>query len=124
MIAGVGLPVNLELEAVTMGFAFKTNFILPENASDFYTILSDPFYVRHHPITSFKRSVEDEHGNQNGFDTDQNETFERHQVRAQVMESGTEAHFNSDDYESSEFGSKFASTRWLVYKGLAEIAEK
>lgn len=122
MITGIGVPVNLELEAVTVGAAFKSNFILPQNVSDFYALLSDPFHENSHLVSTFKRSIQDVDSDENGFDAEQNETFERHQVRAQVVESGTEPQFDYDDDKIS--GNKFASTRWLVYKGLAEIAER
>lgn len=126
MITGIGLPVNLEQEAVTMGFAFKSSFVLPMNASDFWAVLSQPFDVHGTPITSFKRSIDDNDGDVNGFDSEENEKFERHQVRAEVVDSGTDANDSDadNDDDKSNLGNKFASTRWLVYKGLAEIAER
>lgn len=125
MITSVGLPINLEMEAVTMGFAFKSNFILPMNGSDFWAILSQPFDVHSTPITSFKRSIEDNDGDEIGFDNEENEKFERHQVKAEVVvESGTDRNDNDFDDDISDLDNKFASTRWLVYKGFAEIAER
>lgn len=128
MIAGVGLPVNLELEAVTMGVVFKSGFILPMNSSDFWAILSQPFEPTSHPITVFnKRSTGEIDGDENGFDYDENEKFERHEVRAEVVENGVDGNENDvsdEDEDVSDLGNKYASTRWLVYKGLAEIAEQ
>lgn len=121
MIAGVGLPVNLELEAVTMGFAFKSNFVLPMNASDFWAVFSDPFDATSHPITVFQRSI-DESNESMGFDNEQNEKYEKHHVKAEIVESGTES--NLDNFDDSDQTNGLASTRWIVYKGLAEIAEK
>lgn len=121
MIAGVGLPVNLELEAVTMGFAFKSSFVLPMNASDFWAVFSEPFDATSHPITVFQRSI-DEIDESTGFDNEQNEKYERHHVKAEIMESGIESNF--DSVENLDQSNGLASTRWIVYKGLAEIAEK
>lgn len=121
MIAGVGLPVNLELEAVTMGFAFKSSFVLPMNASDFWAVFSEPFDATSHPITVFQRSI-DETDESTGFDNEQNEKYERHHVKAEIMESAIGSNFNS--VENSDQSNGLASTRWIVYKGLAEIAEK
>lgn len=119
IIAAVGLPVNLELEAVTIGFSFKCNYILPSNASDYWGVLSDPFDVTSHPI--HRRSVkESEETASSGYDYQQHEKFERHSVDAGVVESGT----IKNHIENKEPVNDFASTRWLVYKGLAEIAEK
>ncbi|XP_031621776.1 uncharacterized protein LOC116339848 [Contarinia nasturtii] len=122
IIAGVGLPVDLELEAVTMGFVFKSGFILPMNATDFWAVFSDPFDVSTHPITTFnKRSIHEniDDSASTGYDSEQHEQYERHQIEAEVVESGTE----SNSIDSSDDINNYASTRWLVYKGLAEIAE-
>lgn len=122
MIAGVGLPVEgLELEAVTMGFVFKSGFVLPMNASDFWAVFSEPFSPTSHPITVFERSI-DENDESNGFDHEQREKYERHHVKAEIVESGTEQNVNS--FDESDQSDTLSSTRWLVYKGLAEIAEK
>lgn len=102
-----------------MGFVFKSGFILPMNSSDFWAILAEPFNLQTHPITNFnKRSINENDAIVNGFDSQQNEKFERYQVKAEIVESGTEEDDNSD------FGKNVASTRWLLYKGLSEIAER
>ncbi|XP_055300283.1 uncharacterized protein LOC129567437 [Sitodiplosis mosellana] len=124
MIAGVGLPVELNLESVTMGFVFKSGFVLPMNGSDFWAVLSDPFSSTSHPITVFERSIDESDDESKGFDNEQNEKYERHHVNAEIVESGTEtteSHF--DSVEDADETNRLASTRWLVYKGLAEIAE-
>lgn len=110
--------MNLELEAVTIGFAFKSGFFLPMNASNFWNMFAEPFDIHTHPID--KRSIGE--SDENGYDSVQNEKFERHQAEAEVIETGTEGNFNENDMP--DLADDFASTRWLVYKGLAEIAEK
>lgn len=106
-----------------MGFVFKSGFVLPMNATDFWDVLRDPFDVTTHPITTFdKRSIHDNSDSSvaTGYDNEQHEKYERHQIEAEVVESGTE----SNNVEYSDDDNNYASTRWLVYKGLAEIAEK
>lgn len=104
-----------------MGFVFKSGFVLPMNASDFWAYSSNPFSETSHPITVFQRSIVDSDATK-GFDEEQMEKYEKYQVKADIVESGTEA--NIDSAENSDQIDHLASTRWLVYKGLAEIAEQ
>lgn len=126
MITGIGIPVELDLETVTIGFAFKSSFILPMNASDFWAIVSQPFNPTSHPITVFERSINDHDDDElKGFDNEQNEQFEKHYVEAEIVENGTEkVESDFDSVADSDQTNNLASMRWLVYKGLAEIAEK
>lgn len=102
-----------------MGLAFKANFFLPMNATDFFQPFSEPLeFIGTQPID--KRSIAD--SDENGYDSEQNEKFERHLADAEVVESGTEG--NSEYIDNSDVDSDFASTRWLLYKGLAEVAER
>lgn len=118
LITGVGLPVNLELEAVTIGFVFKYDFWLPQNASDFLQLLSDPFEPQTHTLN--KRSVSNSEETY-GFDDEQQEKFEKHLSDADVVESGT---VMDDITNDGGINNNLATTRWLVYKALAEISEK
>lgn len=94
------------------------------NASDFWAIVSHPFSPTSHPITVFERSI-NEHDDDNtvkGFD---NEKFEKYYVEAEIVENGTEkVEPDFDSATESDQSNNLASMRWLVYKGLAEIAEK
>lgn len=155
IISGIGIPVDLDLESVTIGYVFKAEFFLPENASNFLNILADPFDVTTRPITGKRRrrrSIEeidvptevpsnalDEY---RGFDSVQNEKFEKHQVQAEMVESGTEPSDNDDDTSDDEVwfqGDQYnrandpmalkhpqnlATSRWTIYKGMAALAER
>lgn len=141
--------MDLELESVTIGYVFKAEFFLPENASNFLNPLSDPFDVSTQPITGFfnrrKRMIElpkptEDPINAVGYDNVQNEKFERHQVEAEIIESGTEPVLNelSDEelwFRDEEFDrsndpmrplapQNLGTSRWTVYKGLAALAER
>lgn len=119
------MPVDLDLETVTMGFVFKSGFVLPMNVSDFSAIFSDPFDPTTHPITNFfKRSVDEIDDSVIGFDSEQNEKYERHLAEAEVVESSTENEEDFSNVASSDEANNFDTIRWLVYQGLAEVADK
>lgn len=137
---------------------FKAEFFLPENASNYLNILADPFDLTTRPITGRRRrrrSIEeieaptekpknavDEY---HGYDVEQNEKYERHQVEAEIVESGTEPSdddddnnqmsdeelwFQDDHYDKSndpmalKHPQNLATSRWTVYKGIAALAER
>lgn len=124
IIAGIGIPVELELESVTMGWVFKSQFYLPMNATDFTSFFGDPFDVTPHPISTFfdgrKRSVRG--SDKEGFDSEQNERYEKHEVDVDVVESDIESNANEENENLEE--PNLATVRWTVYKGLAALAEK
>lgn len=64
IITGVGIPVELGFEAVTIGYVFKCEFFLPENATNFIPPVFDPFDITTRPISGFfvrrKRKVLEE----------------------------------------------------------------
>lgn len=102
MITGVGIPVDLDLETVTMGFVFKVGFVLPKNASELTHSFDDPFDVNTHQLAPPKRrSVDGDYAaNESGGNDVDNE--------------------NLDDSASN----RLATMRWNVYKGLAKYAER
>lgn len=139
---------------MTIGYVFKAEFFLPENASNYLNILADPYDISTRPITGKKRrrrrsiekptksaeNVADEH---KGFDIEQNERFEKHNVDVEVIESGTNAPNQYDDEyadEKSWFAEEhfdrskdplalkgpqnLGTTRWTIYKGMAAMAER
>lgn len=140
---------------MTIGYVFKAEFFLPENASVYINGLSDPFDVSTQPITGAKRrrSIDGDSSEfttevpvnsldeSSGFDKEQNERYEIHQSKVEVVESGTEA-TDSDDYDEERswfeddhfdksnipFAIKgpqnLGTTRWTIYKGMAAIAER
>lgn len=103
----IGIPVDLEIESVTIGWVQKSEYFLPENASNYLDFLSDPFDLTTRPIDGFyvRRKRDDlleepkptenpvklfENEAESGFDNEQNEQYEKHVVEAEVVESGTE----------------------------------
>ncbi|XP_031621805.1 uncharacterized protein LOC116339870 [Contarinia nasturtii] len=153
IISGIGIPVDLELESVTIGYVFKAEFFLPENASNYLNILSDPYDLTTRPITGAKRrkrfveetvtteATENTLHEYKGYDNEKNERFEKYKVVAEVVESGTEA-LNESDADSDERSwfeeehfdrskdplalkrpQNLGTTRWTIYKGIAAIAE-
>lgn len=119
MICSIGVPVNLELESVTIGYALKSSFYLPSNTSVFWSF-AEPFNVSTSPNFIVGRS---EHEIENGaskYDDEQQERFERSQSEANVIENGT----IRNNMVNSNIGNNFGTTRWLVYKGLARVADK
>lgn len=50
---GIGIPVDLELESVTIGWVFKAEYFLPENASNYLNFIADPFDLTTRPIGTF-----------------------------------------------------------------------
>lgn len=140
IITGIGIPVDLDLETVTSGVVFKSSFFLPMNATDFTEPFEHPFDVETHPIDTFfngrKRSA-DAHRYQrferdindntvNGFDTDLNEKFERHEVQVDIVDSGTEPRSDETNEKPSDSGDEtnLATVRWTAYKGLEIWAER
>lgn len=114
MICSLGVPVNLELESITIGYSLKSSFYLPSNTSNFWSF-SDPFNVLTSPNYVVGRS---ERGS--GYDVEQQERFERNMAEMDVVDSGT----IRNDVQNSNMGNHFGTTRWLVYKGLAGVADK
>lgn len=143
---------------MTIGYVFKAEFFLPENASNYLDFLADPFDLTTRPITGFfdrkKRTIEEpkptemptnaiDASNSAGYDSEQNEKYEKHEVEAVVVESGTEADANDvnqmseADYWNQEDRAEWlkdpmrpkgpqnlATSRWTVYKGFAALAER
>lgn len=137
---------------MTIGYVFKAEFFLPENASNYLNFFADPFDPTPRPITGRRRrsielptnAVEEYHG----YDKEQNEKYERHQVEAEIVESGTELSEDGyDDYDGSRVSDEelwfqddqydkssdpmalkhpqnLATSRWTVYKGMAALAER
>lgn len=135
---------------MTIGYVFKAEFYLPENASNYLNIFADPFDITTRPLTGRRRrSIEaptelpanavDEY---HGYDSERNEKYERHQVDAEIVESGTEPTdandemsdeelwFKDDSYDKShdpmalKQPQNLATSRWTVYKGIAALAER
>lgn len=115
-ITGIGIPVDLEIESVTIGWVNKVEYFLPENTSNYLNFLSDPFDLTTrlaYACCRKKRQTDDDNNEptekpnlnneendiSDGFDKERNEKFERHRVDAEVIERGNE---NDSDDEMTE----------------------
>lgn len=115
---------------MTIGYVFKAEFFLPENASNFLSFLNDPFDLTTRPIDGFYvRKRRDEDGKKGeyyvleepkptenpakisensikGYDSEANEKFERHEIEAEVVQNETEKsdsdHGDEMEHEMSE----------------------
>lgn len=109
---GLGLPVDLETESVTIGISIQTQFSTPTNLSKLWSHLADPFDVLHR--SSAKRSIEKDHIRNLSDDYDeQMNSFQKY---------ATESNFL--DHTDSRKTNSLASMRWTIYKAFAEIAER
>lgn len=157
MITGIGIPVDLELESVTVGWVQKSEFFLPENATNYLSFLYDPFDLTTRPIGQFyvrkKRGdlLEEPEPTENpakvssksekGFDSEQNEKYEKHQVEAEVVDGGDEVDNHENelteaDYWNQEDGAEWfrkvhpnqpkniAIARWAIYKSMAILVQR
>lgn len=112
--------MDLEIESVTIGWVNKSEFFLPENATNFLSFLNDPFDLTTRPIDGFyvrKKREEDEEpkileepkptenpvkiskDTVEGFDSEANEKFERHEVEAEIVENEIEDSESDSDHE-------------------------
>lgn len=84
-MVGVGLPVDLDVESLTVGYAFKAEYFLPFNASELYEGIAEPFLP--HPIQAEgrrKREVIEP----NQYPNEKN--LERYSVEAKVIQEESE----------------------------------
>lgn len=164
--------MDLEIESVTIGWVNKSEFFLPENASNFLSFLNDPFDLTTRPIDGFyvrkKRDEEEEEESKmleepkptenpakiskntvEGFDSDANEKFEKHEVEAKIVENEIEdSESDSDHEDETEDGmseadywnqedhaewlqnvhpkqpKNLALARWGIYKSIALLSQR
>lgn len=152
IISGIGIPVDLELESVTIGYVFKAEFFLPSNASSFDNFFSDPFDLTTQPITGGRRrrAIADSTATEKpntvdgtrGFDNEQNEKYEKYEVEAEIVANATDAPNETEDmsdeeswFEQEQFDrskdplalkhpQNLGTSRWTIYKGMAALAER
>lgn len=152
--------MDLNLESITIGYVFKMQFFLPGNASNYLNPLADPFDLTTQPITGINRkrrflevlpeteSPQDaidknDNSKYKGFDNEQNEWYERHQVEAEIeVENGTQTSNDSEkvidnglwidqqdaydniDQLAQQIPQYQGTTRFSLYKGIAAVADR
>lgn len=108
LTVGLGVPVEVNPESVTIGFALQTNFLLPSNVSQLWSHLADPFDVSDQ--SNEKRSIERGRFRELRDDYDeQKQSFHKYSTKSDVR---------------SKRANNSASMRWTVYKALAKVAER
>ena len=116
---GIGIPVDLELESVTIGYVLKAIYYMPENASNYLNFLSDPFDLTTRPITGFfvrKRRDSDEPivleepaptdrpaslKESSGYDDETQQKYEKYQVQPVEVDAGSDAELEAEPDENS-----------------------
>lgn len=95
---GIGFPVHVDLESVTIGYGFTAKYVAISNASQIWTGITHPFVE--------ERSIEKRETPQQIDYEDENE----HEYDSAA----------DDENETNNL----ASMRWTVYKMFAGIAER
>lgn len=117
LIAGIGVPVELEYESVTIGYVLKAEYFLPDNTTIVMHFLQDPFNPIPHPITNRRRrdallAARDAEGRKSHdpiedqvIDVDNNHTskdhYEKYDVEAIEIDAGLTG--NDDEDEDPEY---------------------
>lgn len=103
------MPVNLDVESVTIGYALKSKFSIPSNASHLWSALAYPFDILDN--SNKKRSIKRANLGHLSDDYDEQKyNFQKYTTESNVL--------------YSKKANNLASMRWTVYKTLAEIAER
>lgn len=122
---GIGIPVDLEIESVTIGYVFKAEYFLPENRSNYLNFIADPFDLTTRPISGFferKRRSADQPNepqqllleeakpteapdkqNVSGYDTVLQQKYEKYQVPVVEVDSGPNTPSSSTPTSLSEW---------------------
>lgn len=113
LIAGIGIPVQLEYESVTMGYTFKAEYFLQDNMTIGNHFLQDPFNPIPHPIQNRRRRhalllanqpmethdpIEYE-TNKMGTNSSTDDHYEKYDVEAIEVDSGLTGKDDEDDEE-------------------------
>lgn len=106
---GLGVPVQLHIESVTVGYVFKAEYLLPENATNYLNFIREPFDLTTRRLSSKFVRKRRENGeliestimeeseptpaplpstnSSDGFDSIANEKYERYEVSAIEIET-------------------------------------
>ncbi|KAJ6644587.1 hypothetical protein Bhyg_09556 [Pseudolycoriella hygida] len=144
LIAGIGIPVDLEYESVTIGYVLKSQYFLPDNTSTILHFLQEPFEPLTRPIERRRRNIP-LISNENQTDSNEpSKSYEKYDVEAVEIGKGvmaTEAVDDSnspysdewngvedEEYSPSDYGitkqSDFSTARWTLYKGIEAMADR
>lgn len=147
LIVGIGIPVTLEFESVTLGWAIKAEYWLPENATNFINIWKEPFRPTIKPLSGTypegwgnirRRSVPNNDANSTakndtttGYDSVRKEKYEMYNEEAVVV-NGTDIDMDEEtliednvyDADTIKSPSNFGASRWTLYKGLEALVNR
>jgi len=147
LIAGVGIPVDLEYESVTIGYVLKSEYFLPDNTSTILHFLRDPFDPLQRPLERRRRSTPlIASKNENDTNDPQNiDHFEKYDVEAVQIGTGLTNNDADNEYDSrysdewngmeeeEEYSpadyritkqNDFTTARWTLYKGIEAMADR
>lgn len=154
MIAGIGIPVELDYESVTLGYVLKAEYYLPDNTTLTMHFMQDPFNPITHDITSRRKrsalSIEGENNDtQESIGTYKDKTnnstvddhYEKYDIEAVEIDNGNDTTVNDDDDDGKNFSedfskiytaadyriskpNDFSTARWSLFKGIEMLAER
>lgn len=138
---------------MTIGYVFKAEYFLPENASNYVNILGDPFDITPRPLSG-RRRRRAINKTESGFDDETHQRYERYEVDAEVVESDTDSPIDDGDANEEAEGDykynsihdelvyhedreawkndpmrlkhpqNFATSRWALYEGFGLVAKR
>ncbi|KAG4079271.1 hypothetical protein HA402_006994 [Bradysia odoriphaga] len=154
IIGGIGIPVDLDYESVTLGYVLKAEYFLPDNTNLTMHFMQDPFNPITRPVTSRRKrssltaqpsKIVDEHkiigmqANQTNSSTVSG-SYEKYDIEAVEIDRGNDTSSEDSEYfdDFSEDEDKvytaadyriskpndFATARWSLFKGIEMLAER
>lgn len=151
IIGGIGIPVELDYESVTLGYVLKAEYYLPDNTSLVMHFMRDPFNPITHPITSRRKrnvlSTEAERDDKHQpIENQTNRTnssviddhYEKYDIEAVEIDKGNDTMDEDDGDDFSELSDQvqtaadyriakpndFSTARWSLFKGIEMLAER
>lgn len=150
LIGGIGIPVSLDYESVTLGYVLKAEYYLPDNKTLVMHFMRDPFNPITHPITSRRKrnslpteaetydkqeSIEIQTNKTNSSTVD--EHYEKYDIEAVEIDNGNDTtdedselydDFSDKVYTAADYRiskpNDFSTARWSLFKGIEMLAER